>query len=344
MSTDTPIMSLLDLWTGLYRRAWETYRDFACRADSPSLRALWNELADDEARQLEDWERLRAETSAVPLTEICIDLEALQAELAQLPARLDSLQQSYLQHRSPSQAFLLALGLEYYLYRPALFELRRLLEGTDAANAAETRYREHLDRLVAAVEHTDVTPEVGLLGEAIHRLWRLSEQISAEALTDPLTGVLNRRGLEVAVKPLLFLARRNRQHIGLLMADMDDFKQVNDRHGHLEGDRALKAVAYNLRAALRSSDVVCRYGGEEFLLALMPVRPDSLTRVADKLLATVRQQLDLPYHLTLSIGAACGRGDEDLSPGAWLTDLIGRADAALLRAKAAGKDCAIVAD
>ncbi|HVQ34288.1 MAG TPA: GGDEF domain-containing protein, partial [Lysobacter sp.] len=123
----------------------------------------------------------------------------------------------------------------------------------------------------------------------------------------------------------------------LAVLDVDHFKQINDRHGHLMGDRALCAVADAILRSVRSSDVAVRYGGEEFLVVLPNTRLDGGAEIAER----IRQQvsaLALPMPVTVSIGIADGDMDRDAADA-----VFERADQALYRAKQTGRD-RVVAD
>ena len=147
----------------------------------------------------------------------------------------------------------------------------------------------------------------------------------AEARTDPLTGAFNRRFLEEFVSREIARSRRARHPLSVLMIDLDGFKVFNDRFGHLEGDRMLAAVAAALRHAVRTTDIVARYGGDEFVVVLPNSAGEAARRVARELGRTV------PPPVTLSIGIGClGEGIQTAS------QLFAVADAALLRAKQAG--------
>jgi diguanylate cyclase (GGDEF)-like protein len=141
----------------------------------------------------------------------------------------------------------------------------------------------------------------------------------------------------------LMRARRSHLPVSLIMFDLDRFKAINDRHGHLCGDAVLAEVGARMRASLRSSDLKCRYGGEEFLVLLPETPVEGAHRAAD----TLRQdlaELEIQWNgkvirVTSSFGVACARSNE-VDP----TPLIARADEALYRAKREGRNCVRVAE
>lgn len=175
------------------------------------------------------------------------------------------------------------------------------------------------------------------LEHARDELQQRHEQLQHHASHDPLTGLLNRSALaELRGNPRA-MAQLQRAPYTLLLVDVDHFKQVNDRHGHLLGDRALRAVGDAIAASTREGDVAVRFGGEEFLVVLPNTRLSGAAEVAERIRLQVAQ-LSLPFALTVSIGLASGEPDRDRPE-----QVFDRADQALYRAKAAGRD-RVVAD
>jgi len=162
-------------------------------------------------------------------------------------------------------------------------------------------------------------------GVALHHAGLLSE-LEKRATTDGLTGLLNRRGWDSDMRRLSQLARRHRCPLTVALADLDHFKLYNDSNGHHAGDVLLQEFALAARATLRSVDLLARWGGEEFAIALADCDADAAVAVLDKVRRSV------PDGQTCSIGFARWDGEESLE------QLMCRADAALYRAKEAGRD------
>ncbi|MCU1392126.1 MAG: hypothetical protein JWM34_554 [Ilumatobacteraceae bacterium] len=163
---------------------------------------------------------------------------------------------------------------------------------------------------------------------------RVMEATHLQAATDPLTGLLNRRSFENQAHDLI----RSGTPFALAMGDLDHFKALNDTHGHDAGDRALRSFAQTLRATLRGEDLVCRYGGEEFVI-VFPRRSAeeaaaALSRVQQELLLLTASGSIAPF--TVSFGVA--RSEQ----GSELDELCQIADAALFRAKREGRNRVIV--
>ncbi len=184
--------------------------------------------------------------------------------------------------------------------------------------------------------------EVGYLTEVFNgmvaRLREGREQLEVLLVTDPLTGISNRRHLMETLESETKRANRSEKPFAILMVDVDRFKKFNDTHGHIAGDEALKAVAGVLQEATRAIDHVARYGGEEFLVVLPDTDLEGAIdaaerireRLAERSVAVGERQLAA---LTLSTGVAEFPTDGD-SPEA----LIAAADAALYQAKRRGRD------
>ncbi|MEK6611767.1 MAG: GGDEF domain-containing protein, partial [Gemmatimonadota bacterium] len=159
------------------------------------------------------------------------------------------------------------------------------------------------------------------------------------AHTDSLTLVLNRRALTVRLASELERARRYDSVITLLMVDLDNFKLVNDTHGHLVGDDVLRDVAALLQHAVRTMDVVARYGGEEFVVVLPETSLAGATTFAERIrenveAATFAGSRGEPLKLTASIGVSSYPSTTVQT----VDDLFARADEALYRAKADGRN------
>jgi len=175
-------------------------------------------------------------------------------------------------------------------------------------------------------------------GQAMDQLQRALIELRELATTDPLTGLYNRRYLWEFLRREWIRAKRRDNTLAVIMIDIDHFKRINDAHGHEAGDFVLTAVAGLLRNRIRSSDIVCRYGGEEFALVLPEASLESVRLRAEDIRVAIKG-LDLTYQdvplgrITASLGIALFPehvGDPDA--------LMQAADAALYEAKGEGRD------
>ena len=182
-----------------------------------------------------------------------------------------------------------------------------------------------------------VTMAAALLAIALRNA-QLFHEVRENSLRDGLTGCVNRTHAMAVIDMELRRARRTGLPVSLIMLDIDHFKKVNDRYGHLAGDAVLAAVGTKLREVLRGSDLKCRYGGEEFLVLLPETPLEGAKRVADTLCRDLANLKILwqgqAIAITASLGVAVAYREEFDTPA-----LIGRADAALYRAKHHGRNC-----
>lgn len=175
-------------------------------------------------------------------------------------------------------------------------------------------------------------------------LHEANRQLTELSYLDPLTGVANRRRLVQAMENGMAQAKAREQNVGVIVIDIDHFKEYNDRFGHLTGDVALRAVAQALTGAKREQDLVARYGGEEFACLMVDVTPELAVAVAERMRARVEALVPRvlgndTQGLTLSAGVVCRqpRLDERAE------DLLASADAALYAAKKSGRNRVCVA-
>ena len=164
------------------------------------------------------------------------------------------------------------------------------------------------------------------------------EALRAQAARDALTGVYNRGFFDEMLYTQLAAARRGGGPITLMIVDVDHFKRINDEHGHAEGDRALRVIAQALAGAARASDIVCRYGGEEFCLVLPATALDSAAQLAGRIreeipAACARAAIADGARITVTIGLAACPDD-----GADADTLMRAADKRLYQGKSAGRD------
>ncbi len=217
--------------------------------------------------------------------------------------------------------------LRHYLKIAEDITERKRLEG-DLRASLDT-LRAHDAQLQATCKQLDAATRA--LKKSQSKLQRLSQE-------DALTGLLNRRGFDAELLRAKALAERQGRGIGFLIIDIDHFKQVNDRHGHAAGDRILKGCATLLRSRLRASDLICRYGGDELVVALPSADAETTRRTAERILAAVRKhdfsKAQAKLFITVSIGAACGLP----APGQSLEQVMKLADRALYRVKQSGRD------
>ena len=259
------------------------------------------------------------------------------AAVAETPRAETAREAGVLRFRTVLLLSTLILGVGLLAYMVGLFVTRPLERLTEAAAR------------VAAGDLSVELPaggggEVGYLTRAFSTLVsRLREkeahgELEKLSLTDSLTGLYNRRHLMGTLASEVQRSRRLRRAFAVLLADVDRFKQYNDTHGHLAGDSALVKIAEVFRKTTRQVDCVARYGGEEFVVMLLEANTETATLVAERIRGRVAEQDLGEGKLTLSIGVA-----EYPDGGDTPEELIATADAAMYKAKNAGRNQVVVA-
>lgn len=179
----------------------------------------------------------------------------------------------------------------------------------------------------------DLTGQVALTMENT----RLLERLQAMALRDDLTGLFRPGYFYERLQEELARLERERQTAALVFIDLDDFKRVNDTYGHRAGDALLVQIAHELRAVLRPSDVICRMGGDEFLVLIPRLEEKEAQALAERLCERIRQrEFSLPGGGTTRVGASVGLSMYPANASDW-QKLIHRADEAMYLAKRRGK-------
>ncbi len=168
------------------------------------------------------------------------------------------------------------------------------------------------------------------------------ERLRHEVLTDPLTGLGNRRFLDIMIESRLLALREGAASFGLFVADIDHFKSVNDEYGHDVGDRVLAMVAATLSSAVRPLDAAVRWGGEEFIL-VCPNVADALASIAERVRTMVEKSwVELEDGRTLSVTISVGAAKA--AKGDTLESIVARADKRLYEAKNSGRNRCVVGD
>ncbi len=184
----------------------------------------------------------------------------------------------------------------------------------------------------------DITPTLLELQEKIEKLYKLSSR-------DPLTGLDNRMKLHDILRLEVERARRTKQPLCVVFLDIDDFKKINDRHGHSVGDVVLKRIAEILKKQCRKTDFIFRYGGEEFVLILPATSLLQGEITCERIRKNIKESLFYnergeSFHVTVSMGISSYKGRKEIDP----RQLLKLADEAMYKAKKRGKDQIVTAE
>lgn len=216
-------------------------------------------------------------------------------------------------------------------------QLGKLLEEVAAATrdvqAATLRSREETLRTQREVQEAE---------QKVRQLQSELERVSAKVREDQLTGTLNRRGLEEEFDRSCAASERRNEPMSLALLDIDNFKSLNDTHGHQAGDGALVHLAKVIKASIRPTDMVCRYGGEEFVILLPGTNLQDSVMVISRLQRELTKRFFLHDNQRLLITFSAGVAER--RPGEGRDESISRADAAMYSAKRSGKNRVVIAE
>jgi diguanylate cyclase (GGDEF)-like protein len=227
-----------------------------------------------------------------------------------------------------------------------LVAVGRDMTGSLDLTAALAEANQNLEGALMQLEkaHADLAARTSELSVANERLQALQIALQEQAVRDSLTGLFNRRYLAASLGREAARADRSGSPVGVMMIDLDHFKQINDRYGHLIGDATLQAVGRMLQSGIRADDIACRYGGEEFVVVIPGAGTAVMLRRAEMICAaTAALQIPLPEGtlegITVSIGVAVYP-----SHGSTMDEVLARADMALYGAKQAGRNRVVLAE
>ncbi len=333
---------ILRLCVKMDEHAERLYGELASVCPEPELRTTFEQLARDEGEHTGWWQQLVEAWEQGLLPDLVNDTDELTERLESLHEELESLDIADLEGLSIDGMLALAARLEFYMIDPVFSELIELTEPA-RADRRRTSYQAHLQRLVSAIGN-HYTPDslAGLLATVLSRTWRDNLRLAVYATHDVLTGLYNRRALETHLPQWAAWSARYGHALTVLLLDVDYFKSVNDTFGHTDGDKALQAVANALRKATRASDLVLRYGGDEFAVIAPETDLAEYAELCERINTTVRE-IDVRgsdgsrIPLSVSIGGTVVR-DPAGEPPRRIETLLAAADRSLYAAKSAGRD------
>ena len=331
------MQDILDRCIELDTAAQETYRLLAEACTDPELRKTFERMSAEEWAHVEWWTELR-DAYAAGLLPIPADEDQMRTAVNETSAHMGKLLAIDLNSLSTDEMLELAIRMEFFMLDPAFGELIDVLDPGLSSHHRDA-YSRHILRLVHEIEtrHSD-HGLASFLARVLARTYRDQERLSVLAARDPLTGLYNRRGFYGYLAQWCSWSDRYGHSIGVLVVDVDHFKTVNDSLGHPAGDEALCAVGIALRDAVRTSDLVARYGGDEFAVLAPETSADALSILGQRILEGVRaaniDACGAPVELTVSVGAAYAAAGKTATPEA----LLSSADRSLYEAKHAGRD------
>lgn len=328
---------ILELCIRLDEAAHKTYEVMSDSCSSTDLSVMFRQMSIEEQQHVEWWTDLLTAWSHGLLPDIA-DEQKLRDRLTEIATDIDTVMPADVTQLDPDRMLELAAEMEFFMLDPVFSELTELMQPGSRLDSTEA-YRRHVFRLVDAIErHYSAGSLSALLASMLKRALRDQQRLASLAVRDQLTELYNRRGLMGYLQHWLAYSERYGHPLSVALVDIDYFKQINDRYGHVIGDAALVAVSRAIERAVRASDMVGRLGGDEFLV-LAPETDDNelrtlMGRVRSEVQAALIDAGGEPLALAVSVGGSFTEGGIPSTPEA----IIAAADRSLYAAKEAGRN------
>ena len=329
------IADIILLCRELDEKAYYIYNNMADIFESNQSVSFWRQMADRKTEHINCWKNLLELEEEELLPSFYADYKDTYNYLnGQIKKTRDLIER--INDLTPDMYLIIICHLEFYLLNPDIQSFLHFVKNIPLLEFPVIDYEKHLDDLLdGIVKHSGEYREMKLMGETIRMLWNRNRVLDNESKIDELTGIHNRRGFFNLIKPVLEMSDNNRAKGGIMMIDIDNFKHLNDTYGHSEGDRILKSVSEAIRGSIRTCDFAGRYGGDEFIVYIVPADRGLVLDIAENIRTEVYKSFNKTIGATVSIGYYAGDGymtNENI--GDWTK----KADSALYRAKRSGKN------
>lgn len=311
------------------------YKSFSSRSSAPARKSFWDGLADEEAEHILFWEEMKEKYSEGIIPDIINDKERVLKTLSKIVRNARALEREAA-HADEKSFFLHAYRMEMHLMDDVFLNFFNFASTISSQLTCYIDYENHLDTFFSGMNRlSDGSFETKLVVETVKNLWKRNNELVQQNMLDYLTGVYNRNAFFSILSPYAYLAVRNKTPVAVMMIDIDDFKRTNDTLGHPAGDVVLKETAAVIRKRIRKSDIIARYGGDEFIVFLYGIDQAAAQSLAESIHDEHKKAMLRLSSSTVSIGVSwsimTGKPDEEI------LSMIRSADNSLYRVKRRGK-------
>lgn len=336
--SDSEIMEdIIDLCLQINKCTMDIYETFADTCNDVEISTLWKKMASDTSSRLKYWQKLKELSSAASIPNLFQNPLLVKEELQENIFNIKKIKEKGISGLNLSQQCILAFNLEFFMLHKAFATLINFTSNVLPDEiTSEVNYEKHIDFFMEYLKnHNHLTPELELVGKAMRSLWEDIRTLTQDKTHDYMTGILNKRGFFQIITPMAYLAQRKAINVGFIIMDIDDFKNINDLHGHQEGDRILELIAGTVKSSVRKHDIVGRYGGDELIVFLPTVEKGFTRIISERICQNISNVNREHLPVTASIGFFEDVINEDVEET--IKEYIKKADGLMYEAKKNGK-------
>lgn len=337
------MLKILNLCAELDEQAEQLYQYCANASDVPEMKAFWEQMSSEESDHVSIWNKLAklAELGLIP--QIFDNPEEVKHDLA---AMLEQISTSHVlgsEKLKPSQMFHYAFRLELQMLHPAFITLFQFYENILEEKSPERDYTIHVGRLLNALrQYGQDEPELKIFADTLQRIYRDNKKLALQSKVDGVTGALNRRGLFDSITTFAYFAQRNKNHLGVMLLEIDDYNALAQTQGAREVNKKLQSLVKLLQEDVRKSDLIGRYEDGKFMIFLPQVEPSAMVNIAEAVQRRIKTEIPSEDPLTVSFGLAHGQIDGQVIEQ--LHEIIKKAENALAQAAKKGENQILQAD
>lgn len=339
------LTKIIELCFWVDKTAHNVYIQFSKSSQNAKLRQEWLDRASEEREHILFWKKALDLSLQKRLPLVLKNPEKTLSKMKKNQSSLEGILFRFKDYSKPEEQLSLAFVLESYMLSPAFLKLFH--DYSFINPKIEREYQNHILTFINMINNFRNKLSfliVDLFCENLFELYIVTMEYLENSIRDILTGLYNRRGFVNKTTSMLSGAGKEKLQIGIIMIDLDDFKSINDNHGHQTGDIALQAVATILKSSLNKPGIIGRYGGDEFIICIDVKDLNCLKDLCKQIKNNIQEksQVFAGVPFTLSMGGATGFFETSEHNELLLAEIISEADKKLFDAKRKGKNIWIV--
>lgn len=336
MKLDDTTIKIFSLCEKIDIQAAAIYYKLSINEQDSELKGFWDYMSKQEKGHVNAWRFLIDLALKGEIQEIFDDPQEIMGSLEPLLANMNLYIDKVKKPIPIEEEFDIACNIELIMLDYSFVNAFYLIKSISDNKTTIDDYEHHLIDLIEKLDKYGCLSKLHILVAAIKRIWNDTKKLVTVTNEDYLTCVFNRRGFFHSLIPLAYIANRNKNPVGIMMIDLDKFKVINDTYGHQAGDKVLTIVSKSIKNSVRHSDIVGRFGGEEFIVFMAGLGLNNLYEIAEKIRTRIEEENKANIPITVSIGLAHKTMEGNVENE--IDQLICKADENLYKAKASGRN------